>query len=94
MITPIIIKNDTSVIPVFLKNASPATPRNITTPAASNIIGAEAIGASCIDNEETDVCISVNLFKITDELISENEKPSICDVIKFKIAKLISFIIN
>ena len=94
MITPRIIKNATSGIPVFLKNASPATPRNITTPAASNIIGAAAIGSSCIDNEEIDIWIYVSLFKITDELISENEKPSICDVIKFNIVKVIVSITN
>jgi hypothetical protein len=41
------------------------------------MIGAVAIGSSCIDNDEIDVCISANLFKITDEFISENEKPSI-----------------
>ncbi len=35
--TPRIIKNATSGIPVFLKNASPATPEKITTPAASKI---------------------------------------------------------
>jgi hypothetical protein len=46
IITPRIIKNATSGIPVFLKNASPATPRKITTPAASNITGADAIGPS------------------------------------------------
>ncbi len=92
--TPRIIKNATSGIPVFLKNASPATPRNITTPAASNIIGAVAIGSSCIDNEEIEFCISANLFKINAESIFDNEKSSICDVIKFKIDKVIAFITN
>ena len=94
IITPRIIKNATSGIPVFLKNASPATPRNITTPAANNIMGAVAIGSSCIDNEEIEFCISTNLFKIDVKSIFENEKSSICDVIKFKIAKLIVFITN
>ena len=46
------------------------------------------------DNEEIDIWISVSLFKITDELISENEKPSICDVIKFNIVKVIVSITN
>jgi len=36
----------------------------------------------------------VSLFKITDELISENEKPPICDVIKFNIVKVIVSITN
>ena len=58
------------------------------------MIGAVAIGSSCIDNDEIDVCISANLFKITDEFISENEKPSICEVIKFNIAKVIVSITN
>ena len=73
MMTPRIIKNATSGIPVFLKNASPATPRNITTPAASNIIGAVAIGSSCIDNEEIEFWISINLFKINVKSISDND---------------------
>ncbi len=46
IITPRIIRNATSGIPVFLKKASPATPRNITTPAASKITCADAIGPS------------------------------------------------
>ena len=37
IITPSTIKNATSGIPVFLKKASPATPRKITTPAANKI---------------------------------------------------------
>ena len=34
IITPSIIKKAISGMPVFLKKASPATPRNIVTPAA------------------------------------------------------------
>ena len=40
--TPRIIKNATSGMPVLLKKASPATPRNMTTPAASSMTGADA----------------------------------------------------
>ena len=40
--TPRIIRNATSGTPVLLKNASPVTPRNMTTPAASRRTGADA----------------------------------------------------
>ena len=43
MITPRTIKNAISGIPVFLKKASPATPRKIVTPAAKSTTCADAI---------------------------------------------------
>ena len=73
IITPRIIKNATSGIPVFLKNASPATPRNITTPAASNITSADAMTPSCTVNPVMKFCNSANLFKINVKSISDND---------------------
>ena len=43
MIIPRTIKNAMSGIPVFLKNASPNTPKMITTLAANSKIGADAM---------------------------------------------------
>ena len=56
IITPSIIKNAMSGIPVVLKNASPKTPKIITTLAASNKIGADAI------NEPSPIEISPTKF--------------------------------
>ena len=58
--TPRIIRNATSGMPVRLKNASPATPRKTTVPAASSTTGADAMPPlpSPADSAETAATIS------------------------------------
>ena len=51
--TPSTMRNATSGMPVFLKNASPATPENMTTPAASSSTCADAMGESGIPSAST-----------------------------------------
>ena len=62
--TPSTIKNATSGMPVFLKNASPATPKNITTPATSSMTWAGATRPSWTSAAVTEAWNSASLSNI------------------------------